>query len=185
MTFVTGMLTWLPVFSALVSSIALVMTIINVRIYVRARGASVTSGDSGDARGLREAGSDSPSATSGVVRAASASAVPVVSVCIPARNEERNIAAVVRGALANHGISLEVLVHDDQSTDQTPVILAALCAEDARVRSVPVQPLPGGWNGKQWGCERMGQEARGEWLLFTDADVRLTPDCLVRAVAEA
>jgi glycosyltransferase involved in cell wall biosynthesis len=78
-------------------------------------------------------------------------------VCVPARNEERNIAAVVRGALANQGVALEVLVHDDQSTDQTPVILAGLCAEDARVRAVPVQPLPAGWNGKQWGCERMGQ----------------------------
>ena len=185
MTVVAGIFTWLPLFSALVSSIALVMTIINVRIYARARGASFTSGDSGDARGLREAGSDSPSAAAGSARAASASAKPVVSVCIPARNEERNIAAVVRGALANQGVALEVLVHDDQSTDQTPAILAALCAEDARVRSVPVQPLPAGWNGKQWGCERMGQEARGEWLLFTDADVRLTPDCLVRAVAEA
>ena len=58
MTFVAGLLTWMPVFSALVSSIALVMTIINVRIYVRARGASLTSGDGGDTRGSREAGSD-------------------------------------------------------------------------------------------------------------------------------
>ena len=93
MTVVAGIFTWLPLFSALVSSIALVMTIINVRIYARARGASFTSGDSGDARGLREAGSDSPSAAAGSVRAASASAKPVVSVCIPARNEERHIAA--------------------------------------------------------------------------------------------
>jgi hypothetical protein len=168
-TFVAGILTWLPAFSALVSSIALVMTIINIRIYVRARAA----------------GSGALAGAASNVRAATASDSPLVSVCIPARNEERNIAAVVRGALANQGVSLEVLVHDDQSTDQTPVILAALCAEDARVRSVPVQPLPAGWNGKQWGCERMGQEARGEWLLFTDADVRITPDCLERAVAEA
>jgi cellulose synthase/poly-beta-1,6-N-acetylglucosamine synthase-like glycosyltransferase len=50
---------------------------------------------------------------------------------------------------------------------------------------VPTQPLPEGWNGKQWGCERMGRAARTEWILFTDADVRLAPDCLGRAVAEA
>ncbi len=110
MTFVAGILTWLPVFSALVSSIALVMTIINVRIYVRARGA----------------GSGSLPGAGGGLPATAAPVSPVVSVCIPARNEERNIAAVVRGALANQGVALEVLVHDDQSTDQTPVILAAL-----------------------------------------------------------
>jgi hypothetical protein len=53
------------------------------------------------------------------------------------------------------------------------------------VRALPTAPLPDGWNGKQWGCQRMGEAATGEWLLFTDADVRLSPDCLARAVDEA
>lgn len=153
---------WSPAFGALVSSIALTMTVINLGIYRRA--APLAPG----------AAPDTP-----------APAAPTVSVCVPARNEERNVEAIVRCVLASRGTAVEVLVYDDQSTDATPRILAALSAEDARVRAVPTQPLPEGWNGKQWGCERMGQAARGEWLLFTDADVRLAPDCLARAVAEA
>jgi hypothetical protein len=156
---------WSPAFGALVSSIALTMTAINLGIYRRPRPES---------EALRDA---PPSGGPG--------ALPRVSVCIPARNEEMNIAPVVRGALASRGVDVEVLVYDDQSTDGTPGILARLCAEDARVRAVPTQALPAGWNGKQWGCERMGQAARGEWLLFTDADVRFAPDCLVRALDEA
>jgi hypothetical protein len=156
---------WSPAFGALVSSIALTMTAINLGIYRRPRPES---------EALRDA---PPSGGPG--------ALPRVSVCIPARNEEMNIAPVVRGALASRGVDVEVLVYDDQSTDGTPGILARLCAEDARVRAVPTQALPAGWNGKQGGCERMGQAARGEWLLFTDADVRFAPDCLVRALDEA
>ena len=143
--------TWMPAFGCFVSSVALTMTVINLRIYAR------------PAAGRPSAGAVPPDGR------------PRISVCIPARNEERNLEAVVRGALANGEVGLEVLAYDDQSTDGTPRILAALAAEDPRVRTVPTQPLPAGWNGKQWGCERMGQAARGEWLLFTDADVRFAP----------
>jgi hypothetical protein len=156
--------TWAPAFGALVSSIALTMTVINLGIYRRPRP---------EADALRDA------------PAGGGPGAPRVSVCIPARNEEMNVGPVVRGALASRGVEVEVLVYDDQSTDGTPGILARLCTEDARVRAVETRPLPEGWNGKQWGCERMGQAARGEWLLFTDADVRLSPDCLVRALDEA
>jgi glycosyltransferase involved in cell wall biosynthesis len=118
-------------------------------------------------------------------RPAARTAVPMVSVCIPARNEEANIEACVRSVLANVDVAVEVLVYDDQSTDATPAILARLVAEDARVRVVPTQPLPQGWNGKQWGCERMGQAAHGQWVLFTDADVRFERDCVARTLARA
>ena len=155
---------WSPAFGALASSIALTMTVINLQIYRRA------------APLVRTGQGAAPGAAGGA---------PVVSVCIPARDEERNVEAIVRGALASEETSVEVLVYDDQSTDATPRILAALRAEDPRVRAVATEPLPEGWNGKQWGCERMGRAARGAWLLFTDADVRLAPDCLARALAEA
>jgi glycosyltransferase involved in cell wall biosynthesis len=155
-------LQWLPVFSAFVSAVALVMTVVNLGVYRRTAPRAAASAS----KGAPDAG-------------------PVLTVCIPARNEERNVEAVVRGALANADVPLEVLVYDDQSTDRTPAILAALRGEDARVRAVATEPLPAGWNGKQWGCERMGQAARGQWLLFTDADVRFTPDCFARALAEA
>lgn len=106
------------------------------------------------------------------------SEAPHISVCIPARNEEANIEACVRSVLANRGVHIEVLVYDDDSTDGTPRILAGMIAQDGRVRRVDTQTLPLDWNGKQWGCERMGQASKSEWLLFTDADVRLSTDCL-------
>lgn len=109
----------------------------------------------------------------------------LVSVCIPCRNEQHNIEAVVESVLAsNHG-SLEVLVYDDDSTDGTGEILARLTAQHACLRVAPSQPLPPGWVGKQHACHRLSQSARGEWLLFVDADVRLEPDAVGRSLAFA
>jgi hypothetical protein len=107
---------------------------------------------------------------------------PLVSVCIPARNEQANIEACVRGLLASTHEHVEVLVYDDQSTDQTPSIIASLMRSDVRVRSVPTLALPEGWNGKQHACYRCAQAARGEWLLFTDADVRFEPGAVSAAL---
>lgn len=109
----------------------------------------------------------------------------LVSVCIPARNEEANIEACVRGILASTHTNVEVLVYDDQSTDRTPAILAKLAAEDSRVRIVPTKTLPDGWNGKQHACWRMAQDAQGTWLCFTDADVRFEPGAVRTALLAA
>ena len=109
---------------------------------------------------------------------------PLISVCVPARNEEANIEACVRALLAQDLRAIEVVVYDDQSTDATPEILARLASEDARVRPAPTSPLPEGWNGKQHACWRMAKAARGRWLLFTDADVRFEPACLRTALAQ-
>ncbi|MEO1007304.1 MAG: glycosyltransferase family 2 protein [Planctomycetota bacterium] len=108
---------------------------------------------------------------------------PLVSVCVPARNEEANIEACVRSLLAGDVERIEVLVYDDQSDDDTPRILERLAAEDHRVRPLAAVPLPEGWNGKQHACWRCAAEARGSMLLFTDADVRFEPDCIRRALA--
>ncbi len=108
-----------------------------------------------------------------------------ISVCIPARNEAGNIEACVRSALANDHFDLEVLVYDDQSDDGTGDIVRRIITEDSRVRLVPTQSLPSGWNGKQFACDQMGRAASGDWLLFTDADVRFSPECFSRAVCEA
>ena len=108
-----------------------------------------------------------------------------VSVCIPARNEEANIGACVGSLLAQDHTDLEVLVYDDGSTDRTGEIIRELAAADGRVRIVPSVPLPEGWSGKQHACDRMGREARGDWVLFTDADVRFEPDCIRRTLAQA
>lgn len=116
---------------------------------------------------------------------AHAQSSPAVSICIPARNEERHIRGVVESALAQSHSNIEILVYNDHSTDATASILTQLTAADSRVRLCPVVDLPPGWNGKQFACEQMGRFARGRWLLFTDADVRLAPDCIARTLAAA
>lgn len=108
-----------------------------------------------------------------------------VDVCIPARNEACNIEACVQGALSSEGVPVRALVYDDQSTDDTPGILERLASKHRGLVRVPTQSLPDGWNGKQWGCERMGQASDAAWLLFTDADVRIAPKAIVSAVGFA
>ncbi len=103
---------------------------------------------------------------------------PRLSVLIPARNEERNIAAAVQAVLDNEGVALEVIVLDDGSTDRTPEILAGI--RDPRLRVERAPPLPPGWSGKQHACAALAALARHELLVFVDADVRLTPDALSR-----
>lgn len=115
---------------------------------------------------------------------ADSGAQDLVSVCIPARNEETNIEACVRSVLRS-AQPIEVLVYDDESTDSTPSILASLVEQDSRVRRVATVPMPEGWSGKQHACDRMGRAARGKWVLFTDADVRFEPGAITAAVSFA
>lgn len=103
-----------------------------------------------------------------------------ISVLIPARNEERSIAASVEAALANVGVELEVVVLDDHSTDRTAEIVRAIAARDSRVRLEPAPPLPDEWCGKQFACYTLAQVARYPVLTFLDADVRLSPLALTR-----
>jgi Glycosyl transferase family 2 len=101
-----------------------------------------------------------------------------VSVLIPARNEERVIAASIESLLASRGIEIEIVVLDDGSTDRTAEIVRNIAIRDARVRLRSSPPLPGGWNGKQHACYALAQAARSNVLCFLDADVRLAPEAL-------
>jgi len=107
----------------------------------------------------------------------------LVSVIVPARNEASTIEAIVRSVLGSAYRPLELLVVDDRSTDDTAAIVRRLAAEDRRVRVVQGAPLPDGWYGKPWACEQGYRAARGDLLLFTDADTRHHPELLGRAVA--
>jgi len=98
-----------------------------------------------------------------------------VSVLIPARNEERTIGASLTSLLASRGVTIEVVVLDDGSTDRTAQIVREFAARDARVRLESSPPLPRGWNGKQHACYALAELARYPVLCFLDADVRLAP----------
>ena len=106
-----------------------------------------------------------------------------VSVVIPARDEAAVIQRVARSVLASTYRPLELLVVDDRSTDDTALIVERLAAQDGRVRLIRGEPLPEGWYGKPWACHQGYRAARGELLLFTDADTHHEPELLARAVA--
>ena len=109
----------------------------------------------------------------------------LVSILIPARDEEASIARAVTAALASTGVPVEVLVGDDHSTDATASIVQRLAQADPRLRYVAVPPLPEGWTGKNNGCRTLAAAAKGERLLFIDADVMLAPEAAARLSAHA
>jgi len=110
---------------------------------------------------------------------------PLVSVLIPARNEARNIGACLESLVAQDYPNLEILVLDDDSSDETASIVQEIAARHAQVRLIRGRPLPPEWHGKAWACYQLGQEAQGEWLLFADADTRHQPNAISSAVALA
>lgn len=106
-----------------------------------------------------------------------------LSVLIPARNEAANIGALLDTLLPQPNIDAEFIVIDDHSTDATATIVQTYAARDARVRLLQGKELPAGWSGKNYGCQQMAEAATGDYLLFLDADVRLTPEALPRLLA--
>jgi len=109
-----------------------------------------------------------------------------VSIVIPARNEAANIGPCLDAALAQDHTNLQIVVMDDGSTDGTGAILKERAA-DPRVMALSGDggALPEGWYGKPWALQRAQEAATGDWLLFIDADVRLAPEAVSRAVAYA
>lgn len=103
-------------------------------------------------------------------------APPLVSVIIPARDEERTIGATVSSFLAQNWRELEVIVVNDRSTDRTAEVLDEL--DDPRLHVIEGEEPPTGWLGKPWALQQGALAARGEWLLFCDADVRWKPNAL-------
>ena len=106
---------------------------------------------------------------------------PLVSVIVPARDEEKSIGATVRALLAQTYPSIEVIVVNDRSTDSTGAILEAI--DDGRLVTIHGEEPPAGWLGKPWALHQGSLRARGELLLFVDADVLYEPPALAAAVA--
>ena len=113
---------------------------------------------------------------------------PCVSVVLPARNEEENIGDCLRSLLDQNPVGereIEIIVADDGSEDQTAVIARDIAATNHCVRVVTVPPLPEGWIGKPHALHFGAGLARGEWLLFLDADTRHRPGKLADVVERA
>jgi len=108
---------------------------------------------------------------------------PRVSVLIPARNEEANIGACIKGFLAQKYDNFEILVLDDHSTDHTESIIKELSQRYANIQAIQGQPLPLGWTGKNWACHQLSQYASGDILIFTDADNRPAPNAIANSIA--
>ena len=106
---------------------------------------------------------------------------PQVSIIVPARNEEASLPACLSSLVSQDSIRFEIIVVDDASTDRTREIAASI----PRVRVLETGPLPPGWTGKNNAVVTGAREAKGKWLLFTDADTVHKPGSLARAVAEA
>jgi chlorobactene glucosyltransferase len=118
---------------------------------------------------------------------------PLISVCVPARNEERNIGRCVEALLAQTYPNFEVIVLDDRSTDATTGILLGFAPPRTSVRGrrnhilkvINGSDLPPGWAGKPHALSQASAAARGEWLCFVDADTFVTPDALAAVYVKA
>ncbi|MFN8208452.1 MAG: glycosyltransferase family 2 protein [Bacteroidales bacterium] len=106
----------------------------------------------------------------------------LVSVLIPARNEENRITALLDDLKRQEFGYIEVLVFDDLSTDRTADIVRQFASEDHRFRLISSSGLPDGWRGKNYACHSLADQARGKYYLFLDADVRISGNAIAGAI---
>jgi len=110
---------------------------------------------------------------------------PRISLIFAARDEEEKLPDALATLVEVDYPRLEIIAVDDRSRDATPRILDDFAATHDRLRVVHVAELPKGWLGKPNALQKAYEISSGDWLLFTDADVRFRPDTLRRAVALA
>jgi cellulose synthase/poly-beta-1,6-N-acetylglucosamine synthase-like glycosyltransferase len=111
--------------------------------------------------------------------------LPSVLAVVPARNEEGNLSECLQALSASDYPRLRIHVVNDGSTDRTAEIALAAATGDARVKTTSITELPSGWLGKSYALWRGTAGATDDWFLFLDADVRVAPSCVARAVAAA
>ncbi len=114
---------------------------------------------------------------------------PLVSILIPARNEEARLPGCLDSLLAQDYPHREIIVLNDHSTDGTSQVALARGFREgddtAPLRLLTGAELPAGWTGKGWACHQLSQAAKGEFLLFTDADTDHLPHGLSTVIGEA
>ncbi len=107
---------------------------------------------------------------------------PFITVCVPARNEERDIRTCLTSLLRQNYPHFEVICVNDHSTDETGAIIQSLAGKFPNLRYIDGQTLPADWLGKPFALHQAVQHARGDYLIFTDADPVFQPNALTTAV---
>ncbi|MFZ0532564.1 MAG: glycosyltransferase, partial [Anaerolineales bacterium] len=107
---------------------------------------------------------------------------PSVSILVPARDEEKSISKCIHSLLRQDYPNYEVIVLDDQSSDDTVTILKRIEIDYPRLKVLSGSPPPEGFTGKNWACAQLAQNAQGDLLLFTDADTEFQPQALRKIV---
>jgi len=107
----------------------------------------------------------------------------LVSVLIPARNEELNIESILTCLQRQDYKNIEILVFDDQSTDRTGEIVRQFIKQDNRIKLIESGGLPPGWLGKNHACHELSKHAKGKYFLFVDADVLLSKNIIIQTIA--
>lgn len=97
----------------------------------------------------------------------------LVSVLIPARNEEKNIENILNDLIQQPYKNIEIIVFNDQSIDKTQKIVEKMAIRDNRINILNSEHLPHDWLGKNYACYKMSEQAKGDYFLFIDADVRI------------
>lgn len=113
----------------------------------------------------------------------STESVPTVSILIPARNEEKVIGTLLDSIIEQDYPELEIIVYDDDSGDSTSSRVQDYVQRDGRIRLITGKSLPRGWLGKNHACHQMAMHAKGDFLLFLDADVEIRPNLIKNALA--
>lgn len=111
--------------------------------------------------------------------------LPSVSLLVSARDEAEKMPAALRSMLSLDYPNYEVVVVDDRSRDATPEILREFAATCKHLQVIRVEELPAGWLGKPHGLQTAYERSHGDWLVFTDADVRYHPQALRLALSLA
>lgn len=107
----------------------------------------------------------------------------LVSVLVPARNEEKNIANLLNDILKQDYKNIEVIVFNDQSTDRTEEVVLEFLKIDNRIKLINSGGLPEGWLGKNYACHSLSKRAKGGYFLFLDADVRISEKIIINTIA--
>lgn len=111
---------------------------------------------------------------------------PRISIIVPARDEQENIHSALHSLVNLEWPNYEVIAVNDRSTDRTPEIMQHVAREhdpQHRLKIITITDLPHGWLGKPHAMQTAAQQATGNWLLFTDADIVFRGDALRRAMA--